>query len=1081
MPRSLRLSLLLAPLLLLLSGQPVLAQTPSGALDVILLIDDSGSMSDWWASGTRAPNDPDGLRHSAARLFIDLAQPNDRIAVISFHSFATGYGAAAQGGFDVITDQAARERLKAAIVQPTEPADPNERLTDIRLGLRLAQTILTNNPSSNRRFIVFLTDGRPFPPEQRGELFQVIRELGQAGVPIFPILLGADTDPDVAERMVADTRSVAQQVDSASGLLRAYAAIYSYIQPNRYVDVVDLVGGQVGAVRTSDAQGVTALNFVLPKTRNTEAAFADLTLDGAPILGASQLSNGAALSRVAEPHYEMVTIAHNRPLAGEWTLRALQAAGASGLVVAESTTTIDLLYPRAPADADSTAAPRRYPVGKPIFVGATVRRSGALTSDLPVIARWEGVQYPLTTERLSKDGTLYWTKIPAQAGVQPGQRARLQVQIGDQVTPLRLQKEFILEAGQFAPLVADSPTERSDGLIEGGRLLLRAHFDGVPPAEAQVEALVQDQTTGEVTRVTLACAGGLCEDRSFMPVQGRRYAVLFLATARTAEGVVYDDFAEGGLAIRDALRIEELPAILDLGNVPLYQDRIERELALTAYTQKEFALGASVELQSETPGVRPTALSVALARPTLVGGDRYRALFTLSGFDQLAPGRYTGVITFRAGPDIDVQPATLPIQFAIPQPEIRLSMPNSVDLGEIRQPREPHTFEVSAEFTEGTASEIEARLINLTMGGQAADANDFTVLVGQPKQVGEDRRRYMIPVQLTAVTRPPAGVYQGQIVFSSPSGLAVEPRQIQVVFTVPQPELLVMLEGDVLDFGDAYDLAQPTSRSLRFQLTYKDNPPRVDATLADVRHSGGDTAAARSLSVRTGVIQADGDGYRMPLLVSAEGQAPPGLYQGVIVLHASDGVTVRPARIGFAVRQLTTAQAWAKRLSPAAAFLRRWFWPLPLLQPTGLVGWFVLLVLINTGLRLRPAAPKEGGVVVADASGETVIVPNNRPLYLVMGRNGVEFSVRPADRARALAIIALEQRVLGRSTRATWRPVLRPNPLGPVAARVAYWRPEASKWRAVHEGGYVLSSGSRFRVRLAESDEKYIFRYMDER
>ena len=227
MPRSLRLSLLLAPLLLLLSGQPVLAQTPSGALDVILLIDDSGSMSDWWASGTRAPNDPDGLRHSAARLFIDLAQPNDRIAVISFHSFATGYGAAAQGGFDVITDQAARERLKAAIVQPTEPADPNERLTDIRLGLRLAQTILTNNPSSNRRFIVFLTDGRPFPPEQRGELFQVIRELGQAGVPIFPILLGADTDPDVAERMVADTRSVAQQVDSASGLLRAYAAIYS--------------------------------------------------------------------------------------------------------------------------------------------------------------------------------------------------------------------------------------------------------------------------------------------------------------------------------------------------------------------------------------------------------------------------------------------------------------------------------------------------------------------------------------------------------------------------------------------------------------------------------------------------------------------------------------------------------------------------------------------------------------------------------------------------------------------------------------------------------------------------------------
>lgn len=1065
-----------------LPGTPVVAQaSPSDSLDVILLIDDSGSMSDPWASGTRQPNDPDGLRHSAARLFVDLARPNDRIAVISFHTYPTGYGAAANGGFDIISDQASRDRLKAAIVQPTEPADPMERLTDIRLGLRMAQDILRRNRGENRQFIVFLTDGRPYPPEQRSELFQVISELGEDGIPIFPILLGQDTDPQVAERMVADTRSVVQQVDNPSGLLRAYATIYSYIQPNRYVDIVDLVGGQVGTVKTSEEQGVTSLSLVLPKTREAATAFSDLTLDGISILGLDKLSNGATVRRTVENHYEMITIAHNSPLSGEWVARALQATGGSGLVIAESVVTIDLAYPRPMPDVDSTATPRYYPIGKPVFLGAMVRRAGALASGLQILARVEGVQYPMTTERLTQDGTLYWAIVPPQPGMQPGQQTRVQIQIGAQVTPLRLQKEFILEAGEFPPLIADSPTERSDGLVEGGKLHLRVHFEGSqPPKEAQVEAILQDQNTGEVIRISLTCAAGVCEDQSFSPVQGRRYAVLFLATATTADGVVYNDFAEGGLAMRDALRLESLPAILDLGNVPLYQDSLERELTLSAYTEQPFQLKATVEIQSDTPGVRPSGLTISLARPIHQGGNRYRSLLTLSGFDQLAPGRYTGAITFNAGKDLDVQPATVPIRFTIPEPEVRLSMPNSIDLGEIRQPREPREFQITAEFTEGVASEIEGTLTNLMRGDQAADASGFSVLVGQAVPRGDDRRIYTIPVQLSAIARPPAGVYRGDIVFTSPSGLSIEPRRVQVVFNVPQPELILSLSGDVLDFGDVADLTQPASLPIQMQLTFKDSPPRVDAALADVHHSGGDVRAASALTIRTGVIQPSGDGYRMPLLISSEGKVPPGLYQGTIVLRASDDVVIRPSRVSFTVRQLTTSQAWARRLSPIGAFLRTWFWPLPPIRLSGFVGWLVLLVLINTGLKLRPAPPREGGVVMADASGEMAAVPRHRALYLVMGRSGIGFSTKPADRARALAILDLEQRVMGRATRATWRPVLRTNPAAPAPARVAYWRPETNRWYAVGEGGHVLTPGTRFRIRLMESGDKYYFRYLDE-
>jgi hypothetical protein len=289
-------------------------------------------------------------------------------------------------------------------------------------------------------------------------------------------------------------------------------------------------------------------------------------------------------------------------------------------------------------------------------------------------------------------------------------------------------------------------------------------------------------------------------------------------------------------------------------------------------------------------------------------------MLTLSGFDQLSPGRYTGSITFSTGDGPAVQPSAVPVKFNIPQPEIRLTMPNSVDLGEIRQPREVREFPIGAEFTEGTTSEIQGALNNLTSGGQPADAGKFTVLVGQPVQKGQDRRNFTIPVQLTAISRPAAGVYQGEIVFSSPSGLVIEPRQVQVVFNIPQPELVLALKGDVLDFGDAVDLTQPASQAIPMQLTFKDSPPRVDATLTDVRHSGGNQKAASALTVRTGVIQPDGDGYRMPLLISTEGKPLAGLYQGTITLRASDGVTVRPAKISFSVRQLTPAQAVAKRL-----------------------------------------------------------------------------------------------------------------------------------------------------------------------
>lgn len=114
---------------------------PLAVADVVLIIDSSGSMDD---------NDPDDSRKTAAKFFIDLADPLIQIAIVDFNGSAKTYAEL------TFADSAGKSQLKRAVDRID--SDGN---TDIGAGLALGYRLLSASSSPDaRKAAVLLTDGQ---------------------------------------------------------------------------------------------------------------------------------------------------------------------------------------------------------------------------------------------------------------------------------------------------------------------------------------------------------------------------------------------------------------------------------------------------------------------------------------------------------------------------------------------------------------------------------------------------------------------------------------------------------------------------------------------------------------------------------------------------------------------------------------------------------------------------------------------------------------------------------------------------------------------------------------------------------
>lgn len=173
-----------------------------GPVDVVLIIDDSGSMS--W-------NDPSYMRRQAARLFIDAMQNEDLVGIVKFTGSATTL-------WPIQTLGADRTQVKNSLSSLSSSGS-----TSLSAGLSAGyQQLLTVDSSGNDKAAVFLTDGV-------GTYNNEAQLYAAKGWPIYVLGLGSDIDAPVLQQIADDSGGEYQHLDDASQMQSVYNKIATAI------------------------------------------------------------------------------------------------------------------------------------------------------------------------------------------------------------------------------------------------------------------------------------------------------------------------------------------------------------------------------------------------------------------------------------------------------------------------------------------------------------------------------------------------------------------------------------------------------------------------------------------------------------------------------------------------------------------------------------------------------------------------------------------------------------------------------------------------------------------------------------
>ena len=237
---------------------------PSDNVDIIVVIDNSGSMHSKVIKDKVAPkdfgngSDRSGLRYEATKMLVDLLDTDDRMAVVHF-SDATHILGEAQTlrRMDDTSRTAIREEIDAIAVNYNKPST-NEKnaygyINDQNVPPGKTQytpafksvTQLIDRTSVNRQAVIFLTDGAPSDmgtaPAEIKE--QMTAQLKMVGVPVFLLMLQNPNEQSQAEiGAVKEAFNKQNQkiIDIASDndIAHALASVLTNLKPNLYLDVL---------------------------------------------------------------------------------------------------------------------------------------------------------------------------------------------------------------------------------------------------------------------------------------------------------------------------------------------------------------------------------------------------------------------------------------------------------------------------------------------------------------------------------------------------------------------------------------------------------------------------------------------------------------------------------------------------------------------------------------------------------------------------------------------------------------------------------------------------------------------------
>ncbi|MCB9140199.1 MAG: VWA domain-containing protein [Caldilineaceae bacterium] len=864
------------------------------ALDVVVLLDDSGSMATCWpwpqdgppfnppcgGASPNLPSDPAGLRYSAARLLLELADADDRVAVVRFDSAAQGVGALGE-----LTPVGSDENRRALSATLQAPDDYFQRgYTRIDLGLDEAIRLLDAGRTPGRsQYVLLLTDGEPSAQSgvinQTARVREQIAALNAAGVLIFPVVLcnpTAGCAGDFLREEFADFG--VREANSAPELLQLFSAIVADMKPDR--SVIGAAGSGALQLSIRAAHGAQSLTLITPSS-----ALLNLQRDEQPML-ARTLTDDANITVSAVEQAQLT--------AGRWQA---DTGDQGGFAVVQAASYPQLLNPP-PSIADSPASVRYYPAGKPPLLMARGAGPGAAE---PITYNDGSVLQPF-----GDDG------VRALAlNEEPG---AVRLQLGDDAEPLQLVRTFQLEARADLPLVrAISPTVAAPGLLEDGRQQLQAGFQGDDAiSDVAGTVFVSDATDDArngalVYQAIMQCANRLCRDDGFTPEDGRAYRYTFVLEA-VKEGLRFSDWAQSETQLAPAVYLRGLPGELDLARMPA--DGWPIELASGA-TEEIGSIQATVTLaraDDDDPAVTTPVegVSVQFNEDVPETGSLATSL-RIDGLDDLRPGAYTGTLTLQTFTpsglpmNVEIRPgAALPVTLDVARPAVVINA-EALDFGETLFDTSPN-FRLNQEALLPVAFSGDPFALHVEM----AD-NSCPDIIITPDELRRQAGQDVLPLRLSSSQPVPAGTCSGRIALSGPNGdYDVTPTEISWRTRVSAVEWAAV--DPTLRLGNLQRPGEEADAILRLRFTGK-TPFIVE--MADLQAAGSgeqgiavsDEDVAMSAVEVTGAPDENGL-YAVPLTFTARRAIPfdplrGSVYAGTLGLRVAGLEQVQPVDLTF--------------------------------------------------------------------------------------------------------------------------------------------------------------------------------------
>jgi len=858
---------------------PVASGSPTQPVDVVVVLDDSGSMATCWpwardsdtppmppcggAVSYNPPSDPGALRYSAARLFVQLADDADRIAVVRFDSAAEGVGLLgapqAVGGAD-------NRRLLTDSLQP--PTEYGRRgYTRIDLGLETAANLLQSVREPGRdQYILLLTDGEPTQPreagDQRERLSAQINILNEVGIFVFPIVLcnpSAGCSGEVLREQFAEYG--VREAGTAPDLLRVFSEIFAEIKADRSVITGREAGGAL-QLTTRDAHGVRQIALVTPK-----GGLLGVRHDSEAVLPYTNLN---------DPNIDVNLIEGEALTAGKWLV---DTTDRSGFAVVQTDSYPELLNPP-PSLANTPAAVRYYPAGKPLLLMARSNGPGAAE--------------PL----------FYNSKTPLQPFGQDNTRVLLlkdekpteiRLQVGEDQAALQLVRSFRLQARADLPQAAIfSPTTRDPGLLDNGRARLQVGFGGGATVTSLAATVYVTDESGDeegqgqlIYQAGMLCDERVCTDQSFTPADGRSYEVTYLISGEK-DGIRFGDWGQTALSLKPAIALVGLPDQLDLTQMPPDGWPVQ----LSAGTTDEIgSLNAVLTLTRVDTGETVEEVSLNFDQEVPETGVVSTTL-RVDGLDRVRPGDYVGEVTLQAttpgGKPMDVQlrpTSVFPVTFRVGRPVARIDS-QLADFGNI-------LFDTSPNFRLDQAVQLpvafEGKPFKITATLQDSTCADLSMLTGEllPADNGS-----FLPLQLNSRGPVAPSTCTGSIVLAGPTDdYDVFPSRLDWQVRVDNVEW--SLVSSSLSLGDLQDAGQ-----------------KVNATVA-VRFSGKPPFVLQLLDLHAVGRNAEGEVTLSPDQIEmspVEVNGPPteaGLYEVPVTLVARQAIVRDQLRGSFYTGEMT--------------------------------------------------------------------------------------------------------------------------------------------------------------------------------